>query len=204
MDLKTKYDKMTIGQIEGEIKGHRHNSLEAMRESILALLYLKQTGRFKENKLYRKSNFENYLMGFHNTRLNTFMESARAFDKYPEESLQYGVGLVSKVFRACGAIKEKTVLDEIKAADKAAKNPIKRDKIDAIIQKYAKPTPPAQPGYKTLYIAEMKAHERTKEQYQEAVKELKQAREQIEKLKATILNLKSYFVEETPLEELRA
>lgn len=202
--IPTKWDKMTIEEIEGEIKGHKVSSLEAMMKATEALDYLRMTGRFKENKLYRKSNFEGYLMGMFNTRLNTHMENARAFGKHPAESLKYGAGLVSKIHRACGAIKEKKVLEEIVEADKKAKTPIKRSKIEAIIQKYAKPTPPATPQYKALYVAEMKAHERTKEQYQEAVQELKQARKQIEKLKATILNLKSYFVEDTPMEEMRA
>ena len=141
-------------------------------------------------------------MGMFNMRLNTCNESARAFTKYPEESCKYGVGLISKVFKSCGAIREGTVLNEIKKADKVAKKPIKRAKIDAIIQKYAKPAPPAKPEYKTLYIAETKTHERTKGKYQEAVHELQQARKQIEKLKATVIYLKSYFVEDTIAEEI--
>jgi len=202
--MKKEFEKMTIVEIENEIREKNRLSLEMRGKAVLLLLQLRNSGRYKENPLYRKSSFENYLLGVFNIRYTTFLESARAYEKYPKESAKYGVGLVAKVHRACGVLKECKVIEEINAADKAAKTPLKRDKIEAIIQKYAKPTPPAKPGYKTLYVAEAKAHERTKEMYKVSQADLKQAREQIEKLKATILDLKSYFVDDVPLEEMTA
>jgi len=138
-------------------------------------------------------------MGFYNIKIGTFLESAKAFNKHPKESVKYGVGLVSKISRICGAVKEKKVLDEINDADKKAKIPLKRDKIEAIIQKYAKPKPPAKPGYKELYVNEMKRHQITKDRYLETVKELKDAKKQIEKLKTTILSFRE-VVKERELE----
>jgi len=194
-DLKKKYEKKTINQIEKEIKTNNSLSIEARKNSILALMYLRDSKRYKENPLYRKSSFENYLMGFYNIKIGTFLESARAFNKHPKESVKYGVGLVSKIGRVCGAVKEKTVLKEINDADKKAKIPLKRDKIESIIQKYAKLKPPAKPGYKELYVNEMKRHQITKDRYNETIKELKAAKEQIEKLKVTILSFREVVEE---------
>ena len=189
--LRKKYDKKTIGQIEGEIKKNNELSLESKKASILLLRYLQSSGRFKENPLYRKSNFENYLSGVYNMRLNTFMESSRAFSKYPEESCKYGVGLISKVFRKCSSIKGKKVLAEIKIADEKSKIPLKRDKIEVIINKYSRPIPPAKPTYKELYVEEVRRHDIAKDQYQEAIIELVAARSQISKLKRTVIKLKA-------------
>lgn len=182
-------EKKSITQIEKSIKADNATAAEARKKAIEGLLYLRDSGRFKENKLYRKSSFENYLMGVFNIRYNTFLESARAFSKYPDESVRYGVGLISKVYRNCGAIKERRVIAEIAEADKKAKVPLKRDKIEAIIQKHAKPKPKKN-DYKAMYITEVAAHKRTKGQYTDAMKDLKAARNQIEKLKNTIINLR--------------
>jgi len=186
------YENMAITEIEKQIKSNNELSLEARKTSILALLYLKRSGRYKENPLYSKTSFKNYLLNFYNIREKTFDESARAFDKFPKESVKYGVGLVSKITRACGVKKEKEVLEEIKEAQKKLKTPIKREKIDEIIYKHSKPVEAKGPGYKTRYIEEARLHQITKTRYDTAIAELKVARDQIEKLKATVLKLKPF------------
>lgn len=189
-EFRKKYDRKKINEIEKEIKTSNELSLEARKTAIFALRYLEVTGRYKENSVYRKSNFKEYLLGYFCIRETTYRESFRAFDKFDEATVKYGVGLISKVLRECGTQKEKQVIEEIQKADKALKAPIQKAKIETIIQKYAKPTPPAKPGYKALYVAEVRSHERTKEQYTEALRELKEARKQIEKLKNTVMELR--------------
>ena len=95
------------------------------------------------------------------------------------------------MFRACGHEKERQAIKEIKETAKSLKTPIQKARIEAIIQKHAKhPEAPKKVGYKTLYLAEVKQHGITKDQYKDALQELKAARKQIEKLKATVLELK--------------
>ena len=189
--LKEKYDGKSINEIEKEVKLNKTLSLKAKKVVTFALLYLRNSGRYKENPMYRKSSFENYLLGFHNIRINTFMEDARAFSKFEKESLKYGVGLVSKIHRKCGAKKEKMVLAEIKEAEKSLKTPIKRSKIEIIIQKHTAPKAPlVKQDYKKLYADEVRCHEITKQKYADVAQELKKAKEQIEKLKATVLELR--------------
>ena len=188
--FKEKYDQKKINEIEKEIRQSNELSLEARKTAIFTLRYLEVTGRYKENAIYRKSSFKEYLIGQFCIRETTYRESFRAFDKFGEASIKYGVGLISKVFRECGTKKERQVIEEIQKAEKASKVPILKSKIETIIQKHAKPSPPAKPGYKTLYVSEAKQHEITKKRLREAVQELRLAKEQIEKLKATILKMK--------------
>jgi hypothetical protein len=183
--LKKKYDGKGIDEIEGEIETSKSLSLDGQRGMIFALSYLKSSSRYKENPIYRSASFENYLKGMFNMRLNTFYERERAFVHYPKETEKYGVGLVAKVKRKCGAKKEKTVFNEIREAQKKLKTPIKADQIETIIKKNS-PPPKGKPifiDYKAKYFREEEAHRETK-------KQLVEARTQIEKLKATVLELR--------------
>jgi len=189
--LEKKYKGKKINEIEKEIIAKNQLSLEARKSAIFALRYLETTGRYKENPTYKKSSFTDYLMGYFAIRETTYRDAFRAFDKFEDETVKYGVGLISKVLRTCGAKKEKRVIEEIKKADKALKNPIQRDKIKTIINKYAKPTPPTKPGYKALYVAERRLTERLTAQLKDALAVNARLVARVEKLKATVLKLKS-------------
>lgn len=192
MDLKKQFEEMTITQLEKEIKSKIETSGEARRDATFILYYLKASGRFKENPLYSKSSFKTYLEDVHSIREGTFNENVMAYTKYPKEAVSLGVGLVSSIQRKCGATKTKKVLNEINIKKKSLKTPIKRAQIATIISSHAKPVPPKQPGYKALYDEELRLHQITKTRYDAAMAELKVAREQIEKLKATVLKLKRF------------
>lgn len=201
MKEKTKYDSMTIVEIEKEIQDNRELSIEAKKEAIKALCVLRSTGRYKENPVYKKSSFENYLMGQFNIRYNTFQEEARAFKFFPEETVKYGVGLVAKIHRVCGAKNEIAAIREIKAADNKTKAPIQRIKIEEIIQKHStRPVKDEKKNYKQLYLEEVQRHEVLKEKHREALEELKEARVQIGKLKRTVVDMKRVWAEELEAE----
>jgi hypothetical protein len=189
-DLKNKYKNQTIGQIEKLIKSDLEKSIDARREAYLALYHLKTSGRYKENPLYAKSSFKVYLDEVYTIRENSFNESVTAYLKYPEECKSFSVGVISRIRRDCGAKKEKTVMKEIVTKAKSLKVPIKREQIRKIIEAHAKPKSPVKPAYKTLYNNELRAHQVTKDRYDDAIKELKAARKQIEKLKITILSFR--------------
>jgi len=194
MDLKQiikQYEKKTIVEIEKDIKTSIESSLESRKDVTFALYHLKTSGRFKENPLYKKSSFASYLEGVYNIREGSFNESVRAFLTFPKESVKYGVGLVSKIHRKCGSSKEKQVLKEIKEKEKSLKTPIKRGQIAKIITQHAKPSPPAKPAYKSLYENELRMHQVLKERYHDVSTELVAAKEQIEKLKKTIIGLRA-------------
>lgn len=198
-DLKKQFENQTIGQIEKEIKSDLEKSISARKDAYLILYYLKTSSRYKENPLYAKSSFKTYLEDVYTMRENSFNESVTAFLKYPKECKKYSVGVITKIRRECGSKKEKEVLKEIVKKAKSLKTPIKRSQIQTIIESHAKPKAEKKPAYKTLYNNELRSHQATKERYAEAVKELKAAREQIEKLKVTILSFRE-VVEEKEVE----
>ena len=191
MDPNKKYEKKTITQLEKEIKSKIEKSSEARKDATLMLYYLKTSGKFKENPLYSKSSFKTYLEDVYSIREGSFNDTVRAYVKFPKESIDFSVGLISSIYRKCGAIKERKVVDEIIAKKESLKTPIKRAQIAKIISKHAKPVPPKKPGYKALYDEELRQHQVTKELYQDAVTELKKSKEQVEKLKRTILGLRA-------------
>jgi hypothetical protein len=133
---------LSLNVIEKETKEKQILSLEASKKTIFALRHLEVTGRWKENPVYRKSSFKEYLLGFHNIREDNYRDSFRAFDRFEKETMKYGIGIISKIFRECGTKKERQVLDEIQKAERKLKNPIKKDKIETIIQKYARRNKP--------------------------------------------------------------
>jgi len=190
MDLKKKYEKKTITQIEKEIRSKIEDSNMARMDATLLLYHLKTSGRFKENPLYSKSNFKTYLEEVYSIRETTFNDAVRAYTLHPKESTTFSVGLVSSIYRKCGVIKERAVLDEIKNKQKSLKTPIKRAQIAKIISKHSKPVPPKKPGYKSLYDEELRKHQKTKEMYQDALTDLKAAKDQIGKLQRTIIGLR--------------
>ena len=183
-DLKKMYDGKGINEIETVIQKNRGISVEADKQFIFALSYLRN-GRFKENPMYAQSSFESYLKGQWNMLIGTFYEKERAYLHFPDEAAKYGVGLIAKVYRRCRPVKEKVVFAEIAKAQAGLKTPIKRDRIEAIIQKYSKPQKEKAPaiGWQGKYEREVKAHEETR-------KILSQAQNQIERLKATVLELR--------------
>ena len=190
--LKQRYDGKKIGEIEGEIKTNHNLSIEGQREMTFALTYLRITGRYKENPLYRESSFAAYLIGQYNMREATFMERERAFLHFYDETKRYGVGLVAKVHRLCGAKKEAVVFKAIKKAEDALQTPIKQEKIESIIIAHAPPPKekPIRVDWEEKYNREYAAHQETKHQ-------LLEAKDQIEKLKKTVLEL-------TPLRLMKA
>ena len=184
-ELRQRYDVMKIGEIESEIKEKHGLSFAAQKEVIYALSYLRASGRYKENPQYRKSSFETYILGQYNMKVGTFLENERAVLHYPEVAEKYGIGLVAKVHRKCGVKKAAQVFREIKEVQGSLKTPIKRAKIESVIEKHSAPLKPKVPAidWRERYEREAAAHMDTK-------RELKEARAQIERLKATVLELR--------------
>jgi len=195
-NLKQKYEKKTIAQIEKSIKLNFEKSMGLKLEAMLGLYFLKTSKRYKENPLYKKSSFKVYLESVYNMREGTFDDSIRAALRFPDEATKYGIGLVAKVFRDCGFKKEKIVFKEIAIKAKQLKTPIKRGQIDTIIKKYAKPLPPAKPAYKELYVTEKAAHDNLIAQYNDLMTAYKSAQEQIKFLKKSIAKCHSLLGED--------
>lgn len=180
-------EKMDIKEIEIKIEELRLLSRENQKEMYEYLEYLRMTNRYKENALYKKSSFWEYLEDRFTIREATYRGNVRAFTKFPQDAKKFGVGLISKIDKVCGSIKIGDVLSEIHKEINEHKKPISRKKITNIILKHklSTKTKEKSPNWKMLYENEKAAHERTKEDLKTLMNENKELKEQNEKLKVT-------------------
>ena len=195
-----KYDGITISELEGKIEKLHILSREHQKEMYECLEYLRMTGRYKENPRYKKSSFWMYLEDRFTIREGSYRGNVRAFTKFPKYTLEYGVGMVSKIDRLCGGMKVDKVISEIQQEATSHKTPLSRDKMESIIQKYRSvKNKKEKPDWKTMYEHEKAAHETTKEALRFAMKKIKELNEQIEKLKVTahtVTSIKRIFDKE--------
>lgn len=182
-----KYDGITISELESKIEKLHILSREHQKEMYECLEYLRMTGRFKENPRYKKSSFWEYLEDRFTIREGTYRENIRAFTKFPEYALEYGVGMVSKIDRVCGGMKVEKVMSEINKEATEHKTPLTRAKIESIIQKHriAPKIKKKDTDWKAMYEHEKATHEQTKEALRVAMKRIGELNEQIAKLKVT-------------------
>lgn len=101
---------------------------------IETLIGLETSGSYKKHERYARSSFDNYINDRFNIRSATYRENKLAFVKFPAESGEYGVGLVSKVIRCCGRMQAQKVLDKINTKKSELKTEITSQQIEKIIQ----------------------------------------------------------------------
>ncbi len=182
-----KYDGIALVELETKIEKLRIESRESQREMYECLEYLRTSYRYKENTRYKKASFWQYLEDRFNIRQGTFRENVRSFTKFPQYSVEYGVGLVAKIDRICGGIKVDKVISEIKEEATSRKNGVPIDKIESIIQKNrsTKKIKKEITDWKAMYETERQAHDKTKEALKFAMGKIKELNEQVAKLKVT-------------------
>lgn len=176
-------DKKPIAEIERIIESHKESSRQAQLKMYESLEYLRTTSRYKENKAYTKSTFWTYIEDRYNIRPTTYRESVKAYLKYPDEAIHYGVGLVSKVLRQCGTLKAKSVFLQI-----LAKDTMKRPDIEKIIAKNMS-SAKIEKNYvdwRAMYEAEKAAHGRTREELNMALKKINELTAQVRKMKPIV------------------
>jgi len=184
---KNKFDKFSINELETKVEESAKDARDAQKMQIEVLFYIRTSGRYKENKRYEKSSFFKYIDDRFNIRENTYRENERAFIKFPKETREFGVGVVSRVMRDCGSVKSKSVLEKLNTALESSTTILKRAKIDSIIQSNAKPKPIKKESmdWKAMYEREKAAHESTRQSLKVAIAQVKELEEQIAKLKVT-------------------
>ena len=176
-------DKKPIAEIERIIESHKESSRQAQLKMYESLEYLRTTSRYKENKAYTKSTFWTYIEDRYNIRPTTYRESVKAYLKYPDEAVHYGVGLVSKVLRQCGPLKAKSVFDQL-----TAQNTMKRPEIEKIIAKNTSPSKIEKTyvDWRAMYEAEKAAHETTRAELNFAQKKINELTAQVRKMKPIV------------------
>lgn len=184
---KKKYDTMSIITLEGIVKENMALSREAQVEMIEALIYLKVTYRYKENRRYAKEPFRVYLEDNFGIKPDTFLNQQRAVSLFRDESVKYGTGLVSKAINGCGEQRAKMIFKEVQKAEEAKGEAIPRQKIIEAIEKNRRKEKkkPDATDWKTAYHNEKAAHDQTREKLRVALSEVDALTKQIDKLKNT-------------------
>jgi hypothetical protein len=183
-----KYDGIPIQELETKIESLHVISRGSQKEIFEMLEYLRTTGRFRENPVYAKSTFWQYLDDRFTIRQGTYRENVLAFSRHPQAAISLGAGVIAKINRLCGSIKTKKVIDEIQAATLNRKTPLPRGKIEAIIRKNADPEKLKKKhitDWKAMYEHELATHDRTKEALRAAMARVKELESQVERLKLT-------------------
>lgn len=181
------YEKLKITEIENRVRKLLAQSKSSIIEAAKILRHLQKTSRYKENERYKKEPFKVYLEDQFGLRYGTYQEWVRALP-FEKEAGLYGVGLVSKTIKRCGAVGAKRVFTDIAQLDTKKQAP--RAKIETIIEKHQDPKrmnaiKKEYNDWRAMYQAESTAHEATKQRLIEAKKRIAELEDQISKLKVT-------------------
>ena len=194
--LKENYGKLTIKQLEERALKLQHSIVEEKGRFIEILAYIELTRLWRKNPLHSKSSFAVYLADIYNLRIGTYRREKTAFLNFPDEAKKYGVGVVARIQKDCGAVNTKIVLKELDEKVVALKTPIKREQIETIILKH---TPP-----KTEKSTLPKAY--WEERAMKAEKELQASRARIKELEAQLERqrpfIESYLAIQASLKDL--
>jgi len=137
--LKERLDQKTIIDIEKELKALKGNILTNQEKFYSVLEYLEITKRFKENPVYKTSTFEQYIGDMFMLRRGTYDSNRIAYTKHLDTTKEFGPRLVSSVRKKCGVLEAEKVFGEIKSQKDKKKGGFRRDDIQNIVKKHAKP-----------------------------------------------------------------
>lgn len=136
-EIKTKYDTLSVGDIEDRAHSNQAAAAIEYREFILTLYYLERTSRYRENKRYEHEPFERYLREQYNFQIGSYENARSAFIRYPEASEALGVGRVIQIERAVGKECAPEVMKEIKPIllNDTIPEPERIKHVDSVVEK---------------------------------------------------------------------
>jgi len=137
--LKAKYDSKPIADIEAAIRACQSDELTAHRKYIGILAYLEHTGRFKENPVYAKADFDIYLRECFDISMTKFRESKLLYVKFPDQAEKYGIGFVSRAAKQCGQDKLPIIFNALRREENKRSTPVSSEVKDAILDAHARP-----------------------------------------------------------------
>jgi hypothetical protein len=179
---QSKFTNMNIKELETHVETFVAFARSAHAEMVAVLLYLKTSGRYKENKTYERSTFYDYLSDRFGISKNAYMNMQRSYAKYPQETKELGSGIVCMALDICGPLKAKKALQ--KMIEINAKTKISRAKMLQIIRENAIPRiEKKNVDWRAMYEVEAAAHSETKNALRSAMAEINELQEQISRLK---------------------
>jgi len=180
------FKEMGIEAIEAIVENEMNAEVDAQRTFINALHYLQTSKRYKENRVYGKSTFREYLKMRFNMPQSRYEEMKRVYVSFANEAEEHGVGFVSDVVKKCGSVGAIKVFDALKEEQAARKKPISMKRKHDIVAQY---TPSdvmksERNDWRGSYLLEV-------EKNRKLMMKLAEKDEQIERLKETVKRLEN-------------
>jgi len=188
-ELKKKYDSMKIGEVEKKVKSVQDEAKGLYANFIELLFYLERTERFKDNHLYKKSTFKDYLSFEYGVRFKAYHQKRLALSNHPEFFPKHPLPLYSAIKSKCGADKVPEVIKGIEKKEFSLKRTLRREDIQQVIDKHRKPKAPGAPKVDVKDLKNQIVHSR--DDAVQLRKIIVEKDGQIAKLKATVERLQA-------------
>lgn len=192
-ELKIRYDKQTIDDIEKDITTNKETSVKAEKAFIMRLYYLESTKRFRENRDYQRAEFKEYVDRKWGMTYNQYFNLRMAWITFEVESVAIGPNMVAKAIKTCGARKAPKAIAELTAKAKKGDGSVRQEEFREILQKHTE-TPTAtitksNVNWKAMYQQKCQEVERLKGLARELEKENLHLKEENGRLRAAFKKL---------------
>jgi hypothetical protein len=198
-EIEALFENETLQSVEDFAEGFNADAFSAHRRYILTLQFIKEKELFRQSPRYEHADAKQYLRDRWNMTPSTLFSIYRAYIMYPNASELLGTGPVMDAIKICVPQKVPQAIDEMVQEHTGFKKGLIPSKKEQIIKKYKIEPPPKASIAKPLHHPPKITHIRDwQHDYSEVEKErialLKENKElklQIAKLKATHIRLKS-------------
>ena len=137
-DLLREIGNIDVTKIVDLVNANQKEAFIGRTKAIILLQYLKNTGQFKAIQKYKHSSFADFMENEYGITEESFNESLFVLENHFEAAQKYGIGVIAKIRRTCGASKVPVVLKAITDEESKLKNPLPHNKILDIIKMYKK------------------------------------------------------------------
>jgi len=206
-EISRRYEDMSdeeVLRLAHEENDTRKDATEKLTE---ILSHYKLSNRFKNNMKYRNSSFGEFLLHeFQIDEKKQYNVWCSAYMHYPEEAKKIGPTLVVDIKQRCGSTKVPQIVEKIKQKEEETGKvlPLKSNgnhpSIEKIIKPFLRPVPEKPKStLRNDYKDSQKQLAQTKTVLTDTRKELDEREEQVNKLKKTVIEMKST---ETPGDDI--
>jgi len=177
------YDSWTIDAIEDYAVKHRDDAFSNYRNLMEILFYLRRTGRYRENRLFASSSFDQYLRGRYMLTEYQFERARRVYITHAKHAEQYGPGIVQKILMRVPVEAQDQAFAEMAAKASVPGKDITAI-VDKVIHKYTYGLPE-----KAVIESTTRTVDRSNEVITKLRRENAEKSKQIQKLKRTVKDL---------------
>lgn len=197
--LNNQFESKSIWQIYKMLDKLKSTAIENASKYLNCLMWLEDTKRYREDPYYENASFARFLEDKTGWSHSTYYVYRQTMVKYPKAVKEIGLGPVTRVVRNCPVEVQKEAIKKLTDIKPQSGELIDKD-TQEVIEKYRRPCLNAA---RRINVREINTALMSKQKENEVLnKRLKEAFEQIEKLKDSVIKYKNkYNLIKTALEE---